>query len=151
MLCLKLLKMFRIISKKRFEDLVIIHKVKKSGLFNRKYYLRHNHDVKKSKMNPIKHYLNYGWREGRNPSKKFDTNAYLNDNPDIRSANICPLLHYINYGINEGRIARTLSGKILMYNHTLKQKIKYAWEYPIRVHEKYHRLKDKIREIKKSK
>ena len=29
--------------------------------------------------------------------------------------------------------------------------IKRAWEYPIRVYDKYHRLKDKIREIKKGK
>ena len=33
----------------------------------------------------------------------------------------------------------------------IKSKVKRTWEYPIRVHEKHHRLKDKIREIKKSK
>lgn len=151
MLWLKILKLFHIVSKKHFDDLIVIRAIKKHNLFDAKYYLQHNPDVKKSKMNPAQHYLNHGWKEGRNPSKNFDNNAYLQFNPDVAASKICPLSHYINHGIKEGRIARTVSGKGLSYNRTLKQKIKHAWEYPIRVHEKYHRLKDKIREIKKGK
>lgn len=151
MLWLKTLKMFKIISKKRFENVLVIHKIKKSGLFDTKYYLRHNLDVKKSKMNPVEHYLNYGWRECRNPSEKFNTLAYLNDNPDVKSANICPLVHYVNWGIKEGRVAITVSGEILFNKSGLKEKIKYAFEYPVRVHDEYHRLKDEIRNLKNSK
>ena len=46
--------------------------IKKSGLFDNEYYLANNEDVKKAKMNPIKHYLKFGWKEGRNHSSEFD-------------------------------------------------------------------------------
>ena len=72
--------------------------IKKSGLFDSEYYLSQNEDVKKAKMNPIKHYLKFGWKEGRNPSSKFDGNEYLNERPDVRIAGICPLVHYIKFG-----------------------------------------------------
>ena len=75
--------------------------VKKSGLFDSKYYLANNEDVKKAKINPIKHYLKFGWKEGRNPSEKFNGNDYLNKRPDVRVAGICPLVHYLKFGKNE--------------------------------------------------
>ena len=50
--------------------------IKKSDLFDSEYYLSQNEDVKKAKMNPIKHYLKFGWKEGRNPSAEFDGNKY---------------------------------------------------------------------------
>ena len=45
-------------------------------------------------MNPIKHYLKFGWKEGRNPSIELDGNEYLNKRPDFRLAGICPLVQY---------------------------------------------------------
>ena len=72
--------------------------IKKSNLFDSEYYLANNEDVKKAKMNPIKHYLQFGWREGRNPSAKFNGNEYLNKRPDVRVAGICPLIHYLKFG-----------------------------------------------------
>ena len=75
--------------------------LKKSDLFDIEYYLANNEDVKKAKMNPIKHYLKFGWKEGRNPSEKFDGNEYLDQRPDVRVAGICPLVHYIKFGIKE--------------------------------------------------
>ena len=71
--------------------------IKKSGLFDSEYYLSQNEDVKKAKANPIKHYLQFGWKEGRNPSPKFNGNDYLNKRPDVRVAGICPLIHYIRF------------------------------------------------------
>ena len=72
--------------------------VKKSDLFDSNYYLSNNEDVKKAKMNPIKHYLKFGWKEGRNPSAKFNTNDYLNKRPDVRVVGMCPLVHYLRFG-----------------------------------------------------
>ena len=72
-----------------------------SGLFNEEWYLERNKDVAKTKANPIKHYLKFGWREGRNPSPDFDTKKYLEERPDIREAGICPLVHYIKFGIKK--------------------------------------------------
>ena len=72
--------------------------IKKSDLFDSEYYLKKNEDVKKAKIDPIKHYLKFGWKEGRNPSAEFDNNEYLNKRPDVRVANICPLVHYLKFG-----------------------------------------------------
>src|ERR1700719_2316657 len=52
----------------------------------------------------LDHYLEVGWREGRNPSTAFDTRYYLEANPDVRAFGICPLLHYVQYGAVEGRL-----------------------------------------------
>ena len=67
----------------------------KSDFFESKYYLKENPDVAKAKANPILHYLKFGWKEGRNPSTKFNGNEYLNNRPDVKVAGICPLVHYI--------------------------------------------------------
>ena len=75
--------------------------LKKSGLFDSEYYLVNNEDVKNAKVDPIKHYLKFGWKEGRNPSTEFDGNEYLNKKPDVKVAGICPLVHYLKFGKNE--------------------------------------------------
>ena len=75
--------------------------VKKSGLFDSEYYLANNEDVKNAKVDPIKHYLKFGWKEGRNPSAEFNGNEYLNKRPDVQVAGICPLIHYIKFGKKE--------------------------------------------------
>ena len=75
--------------------------IKKSNLFDSEYYLANNEDVKKAKVDPIKHYLQFGWKEGRNPSAKFDGNEYLNKRPDVRAAGVCPLIHYLKFGKDE--------------------------------------------------
>lgn len=77
--------------------------IKHSKYFNRRWYLKQNKDVKNSKMNPYRHYLIYGWKEGRNPSSNFITNFYLEQYPDIKQARINPLAHYEKYGKYEGR------------------------------------------------
>ena len=56
-----------------------------------------------SGVNPLEHYDQYGWKEGRNPSANFDTNAYLAANPDVDAADVDPLAHFLAYGLYEGR------------------------------------------------
>ena len=73
--------------------------VKKSGLFDTEWYLEQNKDVAEAKADPVRHYLKFGWREGRNPSPDFDTKKYLEGRPDVSAAGICPLVHYIKFGI----------------------------------------------------
>ena len=75
--------------------------IKKSDLFDSEYYLANNEDVKNAKVDPIKHYLKFGWKEGRNPSTEFDGNEYLNKRPDVKVAGICPLVHYLKFGKDE--------------------------------------------------
>jgi hypothetical protein len=46
---------------------------------------------------PLEHYIETGWREGRNPSADFDTDYYLRANPDVGIAEVNPLYHYARY------------------------------------------------------
>ena len=75
----------------------------KSGFFDESFYLIFNRNVKDENIDPITHYLIYGWKEGRNPSFKFNTQLYLNANLDVKESGINPLLHYILHGQAEGR------------------------------------------------
>ena len=77
--------------------------IKKSRFFNKKWYLKQYPDVKKAKVDPVEHYIKYGWKEGCNPSKKFNTNEYLDRNKDVKNAKVNPLLHYERFGKYEGR------------------------------------------------
>ena len=71
--------------------------------FDSEYYLSMYGDVKKAAVDPLKHYMRTGWREGRNPNAYFNTISYLLCNPDVFIAGVNPLFHYINTGRAEGR------------------------------------------------
>lgn len=49
------------------------------------------------------HYLNIGWREGRDPSPYFSTAWYLKTYSDVRAGDVCPLVHFLKHGAKEGR------------------------------------------------
>ncbi len=55
------------------------------------------------------HYLNFGIKEGRQPSAKFNPQYYRSNYPDLQAAfaNNWRLYvdHYINFGMKEGRVA----------------------------------------------
>ena len=67
--------------------------IAKSKYFNRRWYLKHYPDVASSGIDPVKHYLRYGWREGRNPGPNFNTREYLRKYPDCK---IVPLIDLIS-------------------------------------------------------
>lgn len=67
--------------------------IAKSEYFDKRWYLKTYPDVAAAKMDPVQHYLQYGWKEGRDPSPKFNTLEYLNANPSVKSLNINPLIH----------------------------------------------------------
>ena len=54
-------------------------------------------------MDPAKHYIRFGWQEGRNPHPLFDSALYLAHNPDVVQAGVNPLWHYATVGWQEGR------------------------------------------------
>lgn len=117
------------------------------GLFDKKWYLATYPDVAAANVNPLRHYLNHGWREGRNPSERFDGDAYLKFNMDVAAANICPLVHYVNHGRKEKRHAVDIYGNAINSCRStgLFKRILF---FPIRTYEKYHMLKDEIRNTK---
>ena len=72
--------------------------------FDSDYYLKMYPDVKKAGVDPVRHYLEYGWMEGRNPTPNFSTTMYLALNDDIRASRINPFYHYIVWGRDEQRL-----------------------------------------------
>lgn len=77
--------------------------IKFLGQFDKAYYLKQYPDVRKADLDPIEHYVLYGWKEGRNPKPSFDTKTYLENNPDVAQAGINPFKHWIIWGRKEGR------------------------------------------------
>ncbi|MGD1037209.1 MAG: hypothetical protein ABR878_08425 [Roseiarcus sp.] len=74
-------------------------------LFDTRWYLERNEDVRRSGVNPLLHYFLHGWREGRDPGPGFQTDYYLEANPDVRASGANPLAHYLRHGRHEGRLA----------------------------------------------
>lgn len=77
--------------------------IKKSGIFDERYYLFTYPDVLAAGHDALKHYLLYGAREGRDPAPWFHTQAYLRANPDVQRSGLNPLYHYVRYGCGEQR------------------------------------------------
>ena len=80
--------------------------IRRSGLFDKRYYLQNYPDVRRADVDPLTHFIEHGWKEGRNPSQKFDTKYYLETNLDVKKAGINPLIHYLKYGKYEKRNAQ---------------------------------------------
>ncbi|WP_182913790.1 glycosyltransferase [Sphingobium terrigena] len=78
-------------------------------LFASSYYLRKNPDVAAEGVCPLRHYLEMGWREGRNPHPYFLNDWYLNQNRDLlTNLAVSPLEHYLEHGWREGRAPNPL-------------------------------------------
>lgn len=80
----------------------IILLLKKSGLFDEDYYLENYIDVAKAKIDPIYHYVYYGYAEYRNPTSWFDTAFYIKQNPEVQKSGVNPFFHYLRYGHLQG-------------------------------------------------
>ena len=74
-----------------------------SPLFDAKWYLSVNTDVAQAGLDPITHYLEYGYKDPRDPSPYFQTRAYYEANPDVLAASLNPLVHYLRSGCRENR------------------------------------------------
>ncbi len=70
----------------------MVRKLRK--LIHAEFYLRANPDVAAARMDPFKHYVQYGAAEGRQPHPLFDPAHYLASCPAARNANN-PLLHFL--------------------------------------------------------
>ena len=81
--------------------------------FDQSYYLANNPDVLTAVLNGVfasaeEHYIQFGEREGRQPSAYFDPAGYLVSNPDVFAAVqsgvfSTGLEHFENFGVFEGR------------------------------------------------
>lgn len=93
----------------------------KSGLFEYEYYRRTYEDIVKTDVDPLRHYLAYGWKEGRDPSEAFSTQGYLALHGDVRLEGINPLVHYLRHGQKEGRNIQTTSGTLIQLAPTRRR------------------------------
>ncbi|WP_255120012.1 glycosyltransferase [Synechococcus sp. Cruz CV-v-12] len=80
--------------------------IRQSGLFDEAFYCSILTDHQTATMDPIQHYCEVGWRQGRNPSTDFDTNFYLSTYTEIRDAGLNPFWHYVVAGASELRHPR---------------------------------------------
>lgn len=72
-------------------------------VFDADFYRMVYPDIAQACADGLRHYVEEGWREGRDPAPWFSTNAYLEAYPDTAGTN--PLHHYLTQGWREGRQA----------------------------------------------
>ena len=78
--------------------------IKRSKYWDENWYKKtylYNND-----LDPVEHFLSYGWKRGYAPSTQFDARGYLDFYEDVKAQNINPLLHYEKYGKKEGRFVK---------------------------------------------
>lgn len=77
-----------------------------AAAFDPAFYLSMNPDVAAEGLDPLDHYLQTGWREGRDPSPEFSAADYLEVNSDVAVTGVNPFLHWLAAGRTEGRPLR---------------------------------------------
>ncbi len=75
-----LINTFKNLDKFVKNEKIDIKYLKDNNFFDEEYYLLNNLDVKDAKMDPIVHYVKWGWRENRKPCKDFDTYDFILQN-----------------------------------------------------------------------
>ena len=83
-----------------------LEEIRSSGCFDAGWYLATYEDVRTAGVDPVAHYHEFGWKEGRNPGPAFDTGWYLLAYPDVAATGLDPLWHFVRYARQEGRLPR---------------------------------------------
>ena len=80
--------------------------IRKSGLFDHRFYRKNDSQMNPLLVDPLIHYVENGWREGRNPNPLFEANWYRQSYqlPEDRD----PLLDYIETGCRDGNTPHPL-------------------------------------------
>lgn len=77
--------------------------LRRSMLFDKRWYRGEYPDVAGRYVDPLLHYLVSGGQEGRKPNPVFDSRWYLAKNPDVAASGMNPLVHYVRHGASERR------------------------------------------------
>lgn len=72
-------------------------------VFDRNWYLRAYPDVAAAGIDPVEHYQDVGYKEGRAPNRFFNPAAYRALHPDLAFYDGDLFMHYIFHGALEGR------------------------------------------------
>ncbi|CAH1208429.1 hypothetical protein PAECIP111891_03218 [Paenibacillus allorhizoplanae] len=68
--------------------------IQENNLFDRDFYLDTYVDIKQAGIDPLMHYIKWGWYEGRNPSNSFNTKEYVIENLELIDQGVNPLVHF---------------------------------------------------------
>lgn len=98
------MRVFRKTDKRSAEELLRPH-------VDQQFYLAQFSDLPEENIDPVRHYLERGARQGRDPAPWFSTNGYLHHYPDVVVSGMNPMLHYIQHGRDEGRPLPWLTGE----------------------------------------
>ena len=79
-----------------------------TGLFDPDHYRATHADIAEAGVDPLEHFFDQGWKEGRRPNPYFDPLWYVERNPDVAAGGLNPLYHYAFHGDAEGRRAAPL-------------------------------------------
>lgn len=66
--------------------------------FDVAFYRDCNPDVVAENIDPLTHFMVFGWKEGRDPTPDFSVRAYLTAFPDVAAAGLNPFTHYLAAG-----------------------------------------------------
>ena len=94
--------------------------IRKVNLFDDEFYLKKYPKVKSSGMDPLLHYIFFGFDEGKKPNESFDGVFYKNHYDDV---DINPLVHYALYGIKENRLVSPDKKDLSEFNFKNKKNI----------------------------
>lgn len=98
-------------SKKKKQLQKMKQSIEKSGLFDKVYYLKNNHDVRVEDLTPIEHYCQIGIKEDRKPNATFDPVWYREYYADVKADGAYPIIHYIIFGKGENRFQNKAESK----------------------------------------
>jgi GT2 family glycosyltransferase len=77
--------------------------IRRSGQFDREFYLRINQDVRQAGIDPLEHYVVSGSQEGRRPNEDFDPAFYRTEYADVADSGMEPFHHYLTIGRTQKR------------------------------------------------
>jgi hypothetical protein len=66
--------------------------------FDAAFYLAANPDVAEAGIDPLEHFMRFGWQEGRDPTPEFSVVDYRAAFPDVVAAGMNPFVHYVTNG-----------------------------------------------------
>ena len=95
------------------EKKILVEREKKiiESEFDVGFYLEQNQDVAHAGVEPIEHFIRFGWREGRDPSATFNVNEYLSNKVDVKESGINPLVHHVLAHDEARRMAKSVKAE----------------------------------------
>ena len=73
------------------------------GFVDPVWYQMRYPDIIAAKLDPVRHFIRFGLKEGRDPNRYFDCSWYARQYPDVQVSGVHPLLHYLAAGAAELR------------------------------------------------